>query len=415
MGELKPSVLVAGAGIIGIASACTLASRGHQVRVVDRLGICEGTSSGNAGAFAFSDLLPLAQKGVLTKIPKWLADPLGPLSIPPAYFPKLLPWFGHFLRASQVKNRERSITAQASLMALAREEWYALMQRSGTSGMRRAEGSLELYETEQGFRASLPGWDVRVRNGISFEHVSGARLAELQPGLDKRFRRGTFVPGWETVDDPKLLGEVLWKYAESLGAVFEQAEVAGLSTGQTYANLHLADGRTLTADKVVICAGAWSHQLARQLGDRIPLETERGYNSTLPLSALDLKRQLIFSEHGFVMTPLSIGIRIGGAVELGGLERGPDYRRSEAMLTKAKTFLPDLDISGGRQWMGYRPSLPDSLPVIDYASRSRAVIYAFGHGHLGLTQAAATAKLVSELATNQVAGIDLSPFSATRF
>ena len=179
--------------------------------------------------------------------------------------------------------------------------------------------------------------------------------------------------------------------------------------------MELSDGRVLRARNVVICAGAWSHLLARQTGDAVPLETERGYNTTLPKAAFDVKRQLIFSRHGFVITPLATGLRVGGAVELGGLKLPPNFARAKAMLEKARQFLPGLDPSGGREWMGYRPSLPDSLPVIGKATRAPGVLYAFGHGHLGLTQAAATGRIVRDLVLGQTPAIDLTPFSPQRF
>ncbi len=175
--------------------------------------------------------------------------------------------------------------------------------------------------------------------------------------------------------------------------------------------LRLADGRLVEARSVVIAAGAWSHLLAKQLGDSIPLETERGYNTTLPSSAFDVKRQLIFGGHGFVITPLATGLRVGGAVEFGGLKRPPNFARSKAMLEKAKRFLPGLDPSGGREWMGYRPSLPDSLPVIGQARNAPNVFYAFGHGHLGLTQAAATGRLIRDLVLGHTPALDLKPLS----
>ena len=165
----------------------------------------------------------------------------------------------------------------------------------------------------------------------------------------------------------------------------------------------------------MIAAGAWSHRLTRQLGDAVPLETERGYNTTLAPDALDLRRQITFADHGFVVSPLSCGIRVGGAVELAGLRRAPDYRRSQTMLDKAKAFLPALRTEGGQPWMGFRPSLPDSLPVIGAARRHPAFIYAFGHGHLGLTQSAATARLVLDLVTGRIPAIDLQPYRPGRF
>lgn len=408
-------IAIVGGGIIGICAAAYLAEAGREVTIFDRTGICEETSSGNAAAFAFSDVLPLAHKGMIGQLPKWLADPLGPLSIPPAYLPTLMPWLLRFWRAGRNDRYEASLAAQAGLMRLAEAEWTGLMARSGTTNMLREDGSLELYESEAEFRASLPGWAARKRFGIGFSHVEGGALAALQPGLSPRFVKGTFVPGWKTVADPKLLGKAIWAYAETKGARFEKARIDRVEARQDGATLTLADGGARQARHLVVAAGAWSHLLAKQLGDRIPLETERGYNTTLPKSAFDVKRMLIFSGHGFVITPLETGLRVGGAVELGGIERSPNFARSKALLRKAQNFLPGLDPSGGREWMGFRPSLPDSLPVIGRARQGGNIVYAFGHGHLGLTQATATARLICELVLGQNPALDLSSFSPNRF
>ncbi|MER8468683.1 FAD-binding oxidoreductase [Mesorhizobium sp. M0306] len=408
-------VAIIGGGIIGICAAAFLAEAGRNVTIFDRTGICEETSSGNAAAFAFSDVLPLAHKGMIRQLPKWLADPLGPLSIPPAYLLKLLPWLVRFWRAGRSDRYEAGLAAQAGMMKLAEAEWMGLLDRSGTRPMLHEDGSLELYDSEAEFKASLPGWAARQRFGIGFSHVEGSALAALQPGLSPRFVKGTFVPGWKTVADPKLLGKALWAYAEGLGAGFEKARIERVEAGQDGAILTTADGTRRGAKHLVIAAGAWSHLLARHLGDGIPLETERGYNTTLPKTAFDVKRQLIFSGHGFVITPLDTGLRVGGAVELGGLERPPNYARSKALLEKAQKFLPGLDPANGREWMGFRPSLPDSLPVVGRSQQTPSVVYGFGHGHLGLTQAAATGRLIRELVLGQNPSLDLGPFSPQRF
>ncbi|MER8444552.1 FAD-binding oxidoreductase [Mesorhizobium sp. M1066] len=413
--DVPIDIAIIGGGIIGICAAASLAEAGRRVTVFDRTGICEETSSGNAAAFAFSDVLPLAHKGMIRQLPKWLADPLGPLSIPPAYLPRLLPWLIRFWRAGAPGKYEASLAAQAGMMKLAEAEWMGLLDRSSTRSMLREDGSLELYESEAEFQAGLPGWAARERFGIGFRHVEGEELAALQPGLSPRFIKGTFVPGWKTVADPKLLGKAVWAYAQAKGARFELARIGQVAADQDGATLTLGDGTTRQARQLVVAAGAWSHLLARQLGDRIPLETERGYNTTLPTSAFDVKRMLIFSGHGFVVTPLETGLRVGGAVELGGIERPPNYARSKALLRKAQKFLPGLDPLGGREWMGFRPSLPDSVPAIGGAPGRRSVVYAFGHGHLGLTQAAATGRLIRDLVLGQTPPIDLAPFSPQRF
>jgi D-amino-acid dehydrogenase len=408
-------IVIVGAGIIGICAAAYLAETGRSVLAVDRTGICEETSSGNAAALAFSDVLPLAHKGMMKNLPRWLADPLGPLSISPSYFPHLLPWLFRFWRAGH-GDTAKAIAAQVALMRLAESEWMGLLDRSGTRPMLREDGSLELYESEAEFRGALSGWASREKHGIGFRHVEGGEMAALQPGLSPQFVKGTFVPGWKTVDDPKLLGKAIWAYAESKGARFVQGQVVETAMGEGGSvRLRLADGRALHARKLLVATGAWSHLWARPFGDRIPLETERGYNTTLPIGAFDVKRQLIFSGHGFVITPLSTGLRVGGAVELAGLKRPPNFARSKAMLEKARRFLPGLRTEGGREWMGFRPSTPDSLPVIGRSRQSPSVFYAFGHGHLGLTQAAATGRLIRDLVSGETAAIDLAPFSPQRF
>jgi D-amino-acid dehydrogenase len=409
----ETDVIIVGAGIIGICCAAYLAEQGRSVTVIDRTGVCEETSSGNAAALAFSDVLPLAHKGMMKNLPKWLSDPLGPLTISPRYLPALMPWLWRFWRAGMA-DPGPAIAAQVSLMKLAEQEWMGLLDRSGTRSMLREDGSLELYESESEFRGTLSGWAERDRFGIAYRHVAGEELSALQPGLSKQFVKGTFVPGWKTVADPKLLGQAIWAYAESKGARFVKGEVIALSASDDGAQVSMLGQSPIRGKKLVIAAGAWSHLLAGRLGDKIPLDTERGYNTTLPAGAYDVKRQLIFSGHGFVITPLETGLRVGGAVEFAGLKHKPNFARSKAMLQKAARFLPGLKTGGGREWMGFRPSLPDSLPVIGKSSAANA-IYAFGHGHLGLTQAAATGRLVAQLVDGAPPALDLVPFSPHRF
>ena len=408
-------IAIIGCGIVGIAAAAFLAEAGCDVTVFDRTGICEETSSGNAAAFAFSEVLPLAQKGMMRHLPRWLLDPLGPLSIPPSYLPRLAPWLYRFWRAGAKANYEHSLAAQVTLMRLAESEWNGLLDRSGTRPMLREDGSLELYESERQFKDSLSGWAAKERFGIGFEHLDPDGLAALQPGLSPRFVKGTFVPGWKTVSNPKDIGKAVWAYAQSRGAKFVQANISSATPATEGVTLALEDGRTVCAKRLIVAAGAWSHLVARNFGDRLPLETERGYNTTFPAGAFDVKRQLIFSAHGFVITPLEGAVRVGGAVELGGIELPPNYARSKAMVEKIRTFLPGFDTSNGVEWMGYRPSMPDSLPVIGLSSDNPAVFYAFGHGHLGLTQSAATGRIIRDLVLGQQAPIDLAPYSPKRF
>lgn len=411
----KPEVIVVGAGVVGLSAALALQMRGLSVTVIDREGPAAGASAGNAGALAFSDILPLASHGMLWKAPKWLLDPLGPLTVPPAYALKIAPWMLRFSRACSPAQVRRSTVAQTALMDLARVELEPFLSATGTAAMLRKEGNLQVYESEAEFRAALPGWQVRMDHGIEVVHMDRAQMDALQPGLSPRFVRGTFTPGWQSVTDPKDFTLALADRFRANGGTLARGEVVALTPAGDGMTVTLAGGESMAAGQVVLAAGAHSHLLARGLGDRIPLETERGYNTTLPADAFDLRTQVTFGGHGFVVTRLTSGIRVGGAVELGGLKLPPNFRRAEAMLKKAQGFLPGLKATGGRQWMGFRPSLPDTLPAIGHARASRRVTYAFGHGHLGLTQATATARLVADLVTGAAPPIDLTPFSPQRF
>lgn len=406
---------VIGAGIIGLAAAFRLAQTGQSVLIIDRKGMGEEASRGNAGALAFADIEPLASPGIMFKAPRWFFDPLGPLSLPLSYAPTIAPWLLRFFRASMPDRVAASTRAQTALMDLAKAETEGLFSDVGIGGLIRHDGALTLYEGEAALKAAKSVWDNRARHGIDFEVVSGARLAELQPGLASSVTHGVFVPGWQTVSDPYDVTTSIGRAALELGARLELGEVADLAETESGVSIQMIGGTHYSATNVVIAAGAWSHCLARGLGDKIPLETERGYNTTFPKTAFDIRRQLVLPAHGFVVTPLDNGVRVGGAVELAGLDRPPDFRRSEIMVEKAKRFLPGLVIEGGRQWMGFRPSTPDSLPVIGRAPKARKVTYAFGHGHLGLTQSAATARIVADLALGRPAPIDITPFSPERF
>ena len=411
----RPDVIVIGAGVIGLSAAIATQSRGLHVVVLDREGPAAGASAGNAGAFAFTDILPLASPGILKKAPKWLLDPLGPLSVPPAYALQIAPWMFRFWRACQPSRVAHAVAAQTSLMDLSKAELEPFLAATDTLSMLRKEGNLQVYESEAEFSASLPGWDARRDHGIEFQHLKAEEMAAIQPGLASRFIRGTFTPGWYSIADPKLYTLALAEHFRGRGGVIETADISALRAIPAGVEVAAADGKLRQAGKVVLAAGAFSHRLAKTLGERIPLETERGYNTTLPADAYDLRTQITFGGHGFVVSKLSTGIRVGGAVELGGLELPANFRRSEALLQKARSFLTGLKPEGGVQWMGFRPSLPDSLPAIGRARGSPDVIYAFGHGHLGLTQSAGTARLVADLLTGQRPTIDLAPFSPQRF
>lgn len=411
----RPDVLIIGAGVIGLSIAHEALARGLSVKVIDREGPAAGASAGNAASFAFTEIQPLASPATLLKSPRWLIDPLGPLSIHPRYAARIAPWMARFAAASLPHKVAASVTAQAALMTLARTLTEAFMTATGTLPMLRRNGQIQVFETTRAFDAARRACDAAARHGFIFDDLAGpAAIAKVQPGLDPRFANAIFTPDWWSVDDPKLYVEALAEEFRKRGGDQEIAEARAISrAGQTA--VLTTDGRRLEAGRIVLAAGAHSHRIARTIGDRIPLEAERGYNTTLPVDAFDLHCHITFAEHGFVVAPLSTGVRVGGAVELAGLDLPPNFARSKAMLRKAADFLPGMKTEGGREWMGFRPSLPDTLPAIGQSPHAPEVIYAFGHGHLGLTQSAATARIVADLLTGTPPPIDLTAFAPNRF
>ena len=251
--------------------------------------------------------------------------------------------------------------------------------------------------------------------GIAADDLEGHELRQMEPGLSDLMQGATYYPDAAHVSDPRMVTEALFAAAHLRGIGFERATVVAVTTESGLRVM--CEGRPpIPADRVVIAAGAWSRPLAVGLGDRIPLDTERGYNVSFPGATTQISRPVSFEGHGFVVTPLETGLRVGGAVELGGLKLPPNHDRTRALHAKASRFLRGVPpVEEGTMWMGFRPCIPDSLPVIGHARRSRDIVYAFGHGHYGLTQSAATGGIVADLIAGRAPPIDLAPFSPQRF
>lgn len=413
--ETEADAVVIGAGIVGVMTALYLQADGRNVLLIEREEVAAGASAGNAGILAFPEIIPIASPGIMFKAPRWLLDPLGPLSVPPAYALKIAPWLFHFWRASARQTFARGIAAQTDMMRLAAAEMERIRETPELSGFFDMTGTLDLYDSEASFNAAAADWLEKEKAGFQFTSVERADIERLQPGLAPQFRHAMYSPAGIQVNDPKGLTQAVADRLVARGGALRKGEVQDIAPAADGALIALVDGATITARTVIVAGGAWSKALAARLGDPLPLETERGYNTTLPAQAFALQRQLYFNDHAFVVTPLAEGIRVGGAVELGGLDLPPDYRRSKALLAKASRFLPELKTEGGREWMGFRPSMPDCLPVIGRSSASPAVLYAFGHGHLGLTQSAATGRLIGELAAGRPTSLSLDPFRPGRF
>ncbi|MCX5495952.1 FAD-dependent oxidoreductase [Kaistia dalseonensis] len=408
-------VAVIGAGIIGVAAAHALLDEGHVVDLIDREGIAAGTSQGNAGWIAHVDIMPLASPKVWRNLPAWAFDPLGPLSIRPAYLPKLLPWLARFISASRPSRIEASVQAIAALNGRALPAWERRLDGLGLEGHLRRKGLLSIWDDKAAFEAARPLLARQRAMGIPVEELDQRALQALEPALGSRVIAGALYGTGCHVSDPRDLTLALGYAALDRGATARQFGAVALKPQADAIAIRTSMDSIALYDRVVVAAGAWSKPLAASLGDAIPLDTERGYNVTLPAGRLGLTRPVMFEGKGFVTTPLDTGDRIGGSVEFGGLDAAPNYKRVDAILSRLRRFLPDADLSGGTRWMGFRPSIPDSLPVIGRAAREPRVVYAFGHAHHGLTQAAATAEIVADLIADRRPTIDIAPYSPKRF
>jgi glycine/D-amino acid oxidase-like deaminating enzyme len=414
------SVVVVGAGIVGIATAYYLVREGAAVTVVDRAPEGDKASFGNAGGIAVTEIVPASVPGVAWRVPGWLLDPLGPLAVRPAHALKLIPWLWRFSQAGTPKQVSRIASALSALNNRVYADLRPMLAETGLSGELNERGALTVYESEQGFRSDAEEWTLKRDRGIAINNLTGEQARDMEPALGTIVHRAVFTPQWSHINDPKRLVDSLREWLRIHGVTFVTGDVIDISdpgggTPQVNLQVNMADGRSIAAKNVVVAAGAWSGELAQRLGDRVLLESERGYNTTLPDPGVTLSREVIFAERKFVATPLSCGLRIGGAAEFGGLHAEPNFKRSQALVTLATRYLPGLKLRGGTNWAGHRPATPDSLPVIGASPRHGQVFYAFGHGHLGLTQAATTGRLISNLIRGEPTPIDLSPYSIRRF
>ncbi|MBV4542977.1 NAD(P)/FAD-dependent oxidoreductase [Pseudomonas vlassakiae] len=409
-------VLVIGAGVVGLSTAHHLLQSGARVTLVDKDPEGDKASYGNAGGIAVTEMIPASVPGMLWKIPGWIMDPLGPLALRPGHTAKMIPWFLHFSKVGTHQEMTRIASALASINQRVYDDLLPMLEVNGMAGELHRQGALTVYETKKGLNADADSWKLKANLGVEVQYLNAEETRELEPALSENVKYGVFTPQWSHINDPKCFVELLRASLVSRGLTIIKGDVVEVNPySGLEVDVKLRDGQPLTADQVVIAAGAWSGLLAQKLGDRVLMESERGYNTTIAEPGVQLSREVIFAERHFVATPLTCGLRIGGAAEFGGLDAVANFKRSEALVKLASIYLPNLNAQGGKPWAGHRPTTPDSLPVIGRSRRHPNVIYAFGHGHLGLTQAATTGRLATDLAMGATPPIDLAPFSVERF
>jgi len=408
-------VAVVGAGIVGVCSALYLQRAGFRVTVIDRDAPGEGASFGNGAIIGEEAVVPVATPGILWKVPGMLADPLGPLAIRWSYLPRLAPWLLRFLAASRPRRVEEISIALAALMDGAIGAYLPLLEQASAQDMFRRTGWVCVYESEAAFRRDAPVHALQHRRGVPFEVLEPAALRQLEPALAPLFARAVFYPEvGHTVNSLRLVQVLAAAFGRAGGTLLRQA-VHGFEIGPAGPRAVLTEAGPVPCEAVVIAAGAWSKPLAAQLGAPVPLDTERGYHVQFPEPGVAPRLPVYSTERAFVATPLELGLRCAGTVELGGLRAPPNWARAEALAGHARRWFPGLRGEGMSRWMGFRPSLPDSLPVIGRSPRFSNVFLAFGHGHCGMILGARSGALVADLVAGRDPGIDLSPYRADRF
>ncbi|WP_312793964.1 FAD-binding oxidoreductase [Tianweitania sp.] len=413
----KLSVAIIGAGIVGCATALTLSRDGHAVTVFDPKEPGAGTSYGNAGAIVTGSVTPTATPAVLRSLPSYLFSRTSSAVLRRHHVLKALPWLRRFVRHGTLPEVDRISAALSPLVAEAFEAHRDLASDAGVSDLLSQEGWLKVYASEKEFEGSALERRLMQRAGVVHEVLHKVQVLELQPTLNPAACfRGLYQPNAGNVRSPRSLAQAYLKAARSRGAQVEPVQVDRLHQRDDGLAL-VAAGTTRPFNRVIVAAGAWSAGFTKQIGDRVCLDTERGYHISFGRgSETLLNGPVVFPSREFVLSPMQDGLRLVSGDELAGLTAAPDYRRIEALLPQALEVLPALaDWQAGNRWMGHRPSTPDSLPVLGRSDSNPRVIYAFGHGHLGVTLSAATGRLVADLVADQPPAIDLHPYRASRF
>jgi glycine/D-amino acid oxidase-like deaminating enzyme len=412
---MAAEIIIIGAGVIGAATALALQKDGHKVTLIDRDEPCAGASFGNAGAIVNGSCAPTAMPGALFEGIRMLAQNKSPVSIHPAYLHKLAPWMFRFL----LQSRSSAVIKNAhSLHALSQHavvSWQQLIKPCELLSLFRSTGWLKVYESSKTFADDAKSHQLMDQLGVPYEMLDAAQIRDLEPALAPIFKHGFYQQDSLSISNPERLVKGMVKQFVGSGGAYKKFAVGQITVRDKSIELDSLDEH-LSADKIIIAAGAWSRSLARQVGDNIPLDTERGYHLMLGNSAQSLlSRPVLNEESSFVLSPMETGLRMTAQVEFAGMDILPNFNKIRSLLPLAKQMLPDLEPREESAWMGFRPSLPDSLPVLGFSSQSNNVLYAFGHQHLGMTLAAISAQIIADLVASREPPIAVSPYRPDRF
>lgn len=408
-------IAVIGAGVVGLSTALYLRRSGRDVTIIDPLPPPGGASYGNAGMISADTSVPIALPGMLRKVPSWLTDPLGPLAVRPSYFPKALPWLMRWIAASRMP---RVLEISDAMRALHKDAflcWKELLGPQNFADLVRPAGQVHVWETGAETPGAALERQLRERQGIASQALTSDDLRQMFPGISTAVRRGVLVPGNGYTVSPQRIVQTLHRLFLEAGGRLVPENVMKIMPREDGGYDLMTNVGFHTAQQIVVAAGAWSVRLLKPLGVSVPLETERGYHVMLPTPNVSLTTTLSNKSRSFGVTPMEQGLRVAGTVEIAGLDAPPDERRAKALLANVRTMFPDVNTDGHRFWMGFRPSTPDSLPIVGEVAGRPGLFLAVGHGHFGMTGGPPSGRLLSQLINHQPTAFNAAAYGPQRF
>jgi D-amino-acid dehydrogenase len=352
---------------------------------------------------------------VIWKVPGYLTDPLGPLVMRAPHLMKALPWMLRFLANANRKQAEHASKALYSLIKDTVDTYEKLLLIAGSTDLVRRSGYLVAYDSERSYQDDALAWQLRRDRGVKMEVLDAAGIRGLVPQLAPAYLRGVHVLDQGFVTNPERLVKSLASWFQKDGGTILQRKVTGIEIDASGARKLVTPSGRLPLETLVVCAGVHSGEISGMLGEPVPIEAERGYHVTYSDPGLRLPMPVHVSDAKVFATPMEMGVRVAGQAEFAGIYAEPNYQRAEVLETHMRRMFPQVRTADSTRWMGRRPSMPDSLPVIGQSARHRNVYYAFGHGHLGLCGGAPTGRLIADLVGGRSPSIDLTPFRVDRF
>jgi D-amino-acid dehydrogenase len=392
-------VAVVGAGVVGSCIALALRKRGAAVTLLDRDEPGRGCSYGNSGAISPGSVAPLAMPGILSSVPQMLLDEESPLHLPLSYLPKAATWLMRFVASAQPSRVALSAAKLAALHTGALDRHEALARELGVPELFVRRGHLHLYPDARALAKDAAGWRMRRHYGYPFTQLDRDGILALEPRVGERYRIGVFIADHATITNPFRYVQAMVRAFTARGGRLRREEVRAMTPLEggrwRLATAGAANGAGQCFDEVVVAAGAGSRPLLDPLGLHLALESQRGYHVQFHGGRDTVSRTVVLADRKIFVTPMEDGLRVGGTVEIGGLERPPDPRRGAILERIARETFEGLDGLQATQWMGHRPCMPDSVPVIGPAAGRPGLWLAVGHGHLGLTDSINTAQSIA--------------------